>query len=93
MVVLMVRRAWPVVVPHTDLAAGLYIALLLIAALGSIGGLQAGLVSWGIAWWQRQRGDQPLSAQGETLLILLGLTLVWLGTLALIVVLARAVSR
>jgi hypothetical protein len=75
MVVLMVRRAWPLVVPHTALAAGLYIALLLIATLGGIGRLQAGLAGWGMAWCQRMRGDQPLTAQGEALLILLGFTL------------------
>ncbi len=90
MVVLIVRRAWPVVVPHTDLATGLYFALLLVAALGGMGRLQAGLASWGMVWWQRRRGGRPLSTQGEALIILLGLAVVWVGTLALIIVLVRA---
>ncbi len=87
---LMVHRAWPLVVPHTPLTAGLYLGLLIIAAVGGMGMLQSELATWGIAWWQRRRGAQPLSAHQEALLILCGLTLVWLVTLALILLLARA---
>ena len=90
MVLVIVRRAWPMLVPHTHLVAGLYFGLLIMAGLGGMGTLQAGLAGWGIAWWQRRRGDQPLSAQSEALVIQLGFTLVWMVTLALILVLARA---
>ncbi len=87
---LLVRRAWPMVVPHTHLAAGLYFGLLIMAGIGGMGMLQLELAGWGIASWQRRRGDQPLSVQEETFLILLGMTLVWLVALAVIFVLARA---
>ncbi len=89
MVVLIVHRAWPMVVPHTHLAAGLYFVLLIMAGLGGMGRIQAGLAGWGISRWQRRRGDQSLTAQSEALLILLGFTLVWMMTLALILVLTR----
>ncbi len=90
MVVLLVHRAWPVVIPHSDVAAGLYLGLLFMAALGGLGRLQGGLACWGLTWWERRRGQAPGSPQGEALIILLGFTLVWLGTLALLLVIARA---
>ncbi len=90
MVVLIVHRAWPMVVPHTHLAAGLYFVLLIMAGLGGVGRIQAGLAVWGISRWQRLRGDQSLTAQSEALLILLGFTLVWTMTLAIILLLIHA---
>ncbi len=89
MVVVIVHRAWPMVVPHTHMAAGLYFTLLIMAGIGGMGRIQAGLASWGISRWQRLRGGRPLSAQEEALLILFGFTLVWMMTLALLLVMAR----
>ncbi len=87
---LLVRRAWPAVAPHTHLVAGLYFGLMIMAGLGGMGILQEGLASWGVAWWQRRQGDRPLSAQSETLIILIAFTLIWMMTLTMVLRLARA---
>ncbi len=88
MVVLVVRRAWPLLLPHTDLVAGLYFALLLMGGVGSMGAVQAGLARWALAWWERRKGAPPLTTEGETLLILLAFTLVQMMTLVLLVLFA-----
>ncbi len=76
--------------PHTTVAAGLYLGVLLLAAVGALGRLQGGVATWALAWWQRRRGEEPLTVEGEALLILLGFTLVWIVSLALLLVVARA---
>ena len=76
---------WQALKPHSDIVAGLYLAILIVGALGLSGHVLLEVTSKLTAWWEARRGPAFLSARPEVAAFVL--PLVALCILALLVIL------